>query len=142
MKYFRNLLLVGGLALLSAGCASGPRYTNYRAAVAPPPDGYGRIWIYRPAVHGAETQPEVKVDGQVVGRAVPRGVFHVDTPAGVHQVSASTEWKHTAIVNVPPNADTYVRLKTLPGLLLHHLVPQQVPEERASDELTKMRIID
>jgi hypothetical protein len=98
--------------------------------------------VYRPAVLGAEAQPEVRLDGQVVGRAVPKGAFFVDTRAGTHEVSASTEWKHAATVTVAENADTYIRLKVLPGVLVHHIVPQQVGEERASAELSKMRIID
>jgi hypothetical protein len=136
------VLMLGCLVLLGAGCASGPRYTNYRPSVAPPPEGYGRVWFYRPAVMGAMVQPEVKFDGQPVGRAVSRGVFHVDAPPGTHEVSASTEWKHTTTVTVVPNADTYVRLKTLPGLLVRHIVPQQVSEDRALNELTGMRVID
>src|SRR5215212_2736243 len=76
MNPFKNLFIVGCLAALGAGCASGPRYANFRPAVQPPPEGYGRIWFYRPAVMGAEVQPAVKVDGQPVGRAISRGVFY------------------------------------------------------------------
>ena len=72
-----SLLTAGCLAILAAGCASGPKYSEYRCTVPAPSQGSGRIWFYRPSAVGAAVQPAVKLDGQQVGNAVPHGFFHV-----------------------------------------------------------------
>ena len=64
-------------ATLLAGCAtSGPKFsemaTSMSAAAKP---GTGRIYFYRTAVLGAAVQPEVRLNGEVVGTAVPRGLL-------------------------------------------------------------------
>lgn len=51
----------------------------------------GRIFIYRTALLGAAVQPEVKVNAQVVGRAVPNGFFYVDRAAGPYSINTTTE---------------------------------------------------
>src|SRR5258708_8438190 len=98
------LLAAGCLALLAAGCASGPKYSAYRPTLACAPGGSGRIWFYRPSALGAAVQPAVKLDGQPVGNAVPHGYFHVEAQPGPHEVSTTTEWTHKTMITVTTNS--------------------------------------
>jgi len=140
MKLIPSLLMTGCVAALTAGCASGPRYAEYRPSVAPAREGYGRVWFYRPSVRGAMFQPAVKLDNQRVGNAVPHGFFAVETTPGIHEVSAATEWKHKTTINVRSNEDTYVRLITWPGLLAYHVIPKEVEAPRAMNDLKNLHL--
>lgn len=135
MKEISNLLLYAGLAALSVGCASGPKFSEYRASVPPPPDGYARVWFYRPSAMGAAVQPNVKLDDRVVGSAVPHGFFHAEVKPGEHQVSATTEWTHKGTVAVTTNEDSYVRLNMAMGLFVGHIVPEVMPESKATNQM-------
>jgi hypothetical protein len=128
------------LAVLTVGCASGLKYSQYRPTLAPPTAGNGRIWFYRPSAFGAAVQPAVKLDDVVVGNAVPHGFFQVETQPGSHEVSARTEWKHKASVKVTEHAETYVRLDMMFGLFVGHVIPREVPEEQALKDLQDLHL--
>jgi len=48
-----------------------------RSSTGPAPDK-GRIYFYPTMLLDIAVQPEAKVNGEVVGRAVPNGFFYVD----------------------------------------------------------------
>ena len=143
MRPLATLTLVGWLPVagLLSGCASGTKFSEYRPTVAPPAEGVARIWFYRPSAFGAAVQPAVKLDEQVVGHAVPHGFFHVETTPGTHLVSSATEWKHKTSINVTTNADSYVRLNMAMGLFVGHVVPHEVPESKATNELKNLHLV-
>jgi hypothetical protein len=131
---FRRLAACAAAAIASimlVGCASGPKFSDYRRTAPPCSAGQGRIWFYRPSAFGAAVQPAVRMDGRVVGRAVPHGFFSADTTPGPHEVSAATEWTHTTKIIVKPNCENYVQLNMMMGLLVGHVVPEEVPPEKA-----------
>jgi hypothetical protein len=140
MKMISNLLVTSCLAFLAVGCASGVRYGEYRPSLAPPAPGYTRVWFYRPSLMGAIVQPAVKLDGQTVGNAVPHGFFQVETLPGTHEVSATTEWKHKTQITVSTNAESYVRLNMMMGLVVGHIIPQEVPQSQALKDLKDLRL--
>ena len=79
MKMVSRLAFALIVALLAAGCAtSGPKFSELSSTPAAMPTDTGRIYMYRAAVLGAAVQPEVKLNGEVVGKAVPKGFFYVD----------------------------------------------------------------
>jgi len=64
------------MTLIVAGCAtSGPKYLEMVPNMTKLSPDMGRIYIYRTTVLGAAIQPDVKVNGEVVGSAVPNGFF-------------------------------------------------------------------
>jgi len=88
----RLAFLAFALALLGA-CATpaGPTYLATSASLPPPKAGEGRIFFYTPAVRfGGDTQPEIKLNGILVGFAVPDGYFYVDRPAGRYEATGRT----------------------------------------------------
>ena len=140
MKRSKLLLGIGFLALLVAGCATGPAYNQYRATLPPPQEGYGRIWFYRPTVLPVEVEPVIKLDERIVGHAIPQGFFHVDVPAGMHQVSATMVWKHSTVITVATNGDSYVRFTPLFGFLGHHFMPEEVNDSLAPTSLQNLHL--
>lgn len=139
-KLTKTIVLVVGLAVIVTGCASGPKFSDYRFTVSAPVTGNGRIWFYRPSALGVAVQPAVKLDGEAVGNAVSHGFFHVDTPPGIHEVSVTTEWTHKTSLTVTPNVDSYVRLEMMLGLFVGHVIPKEVPEAQAVKEMQNLRL--
>jgi hypothetical protein len=76
---------------LVAGCGAAPVGTTYTAmsvSLPAPKPGEGRIYFYTPRVKfGANVQPEIRVNGTLVGFAVPTGFFYVDRPAGRYEAT-------------------------------------------------------
>ena len=76
MKIASRLAFVMIVALFAAGCAtSGPTFTELSSTMSAMPADSGRIYIYRTVAVGLAVQPEVKLNGEVIGRAVPIGFF-------------------------------------------------------------------
>jgi hypothetical protein len=57
--------------MLTACATSGPKFSEMNATMAAVQPEMGRIYFYRTALLGAAVQPEVRLNGQAVGRAVP-----------------------------------------------------------------------
>jgi len=80
------------VSMLLAACAtSGPKFSEMTAAMSTAGPDMGRIYFYRTTVLGAAVQPGVRLNGEVVGKAVPNGFFYVDCPPGNYQVATETE---------------------------------------------------
>ena len=59
-----------------AGCASGPTYSEVSSKILPIPAAEGRIYFFRSSsMLGAAVQPDVRLDGEVVGTSKPGGFF-------------------------------------------------------------------
>lgn len=112
------------VVLLLQGCAAtGPKSTEMTAALNMVPDGYGRIVFYRTnSVVGAAVQPDIRLDGQVVGQSKPGGFFYVDASPGKHVATASTEATANLEVHVMPGQTHYVRSAIGMGLLVGRVI--------------------
>jgi hypothetical protein len=75
---------------LLAACATpvGTGYTAMSVALPPLKPGEGRVFFYTPGVRfGGDVQPELRLNGTVVGFAVPSGFFYVDRPPGRYEAT-------------------------------------------------------
>jgi hypothetical protein len=141
IKFLSSLLPATLLALIITGCASGPRYSALHSTESPVPAGDGRIYIYRTAIFGAAVQPDVKINDQVVGSAVPGGYFFVDRPAGNYQISSSTEVKRTLSLTLDPAQERYVRLNISMGFFVGHVWPELIENQEAEKEIKDCHFI-
>jgi hypothetical protein len=139
-KLIKTIVFAVGLAVFGVGCASGTRFSDYRPTVSPPAAGNGRIWFYRPSALGAAVQPSVKLDNQAVGTAAPHGFFFTDTQPGIHEVSCTTEWTDKTSLTVTTNIDSYVRLNMAMGFFVGHVIPKEVPEAKATNEMKNLHL--
>ncbi len=78
---------------LLAACATpvGTDYTAMSVSLPPLKPGEGRVFFYTPRVRfGGDVQPELRLNGTVVGFAVPSGFFYVDRPPGRYEATGKT----------------------------------------------------
>lgn len=79
-------------ALALTGCASGPKHAEVKDSIPNLAADKGRIYFYRNSnMFGSAIQPDIKLNGEVVGSSVPGGFFFVDRAPGNYEVVTSTE---------------------------------------------------
>ena len=140
MKIFASLFILACVALFS-GCASGPQFSAIKDTIPPVPADAGRIYIYRTAIVGAAVQPDVKVNGQVVGTAKPQGFIYIDRPAGSYKIETSTEVTRTLSLVVEKGQTRYVRLNISLGFMVGHVYPELVDEATGLKDLNECKFV-
>lgn len=119
MQIFR--LLVIAAAIFLTGCAAtGPRYAEVEANFPSLRSGYGRLVVYRSGGLGPAVQPDIKLNGEVIGKSQSQGFFFVDRTAGRYTVSARTEIETTLDVELVEGNTTYVQTGITMGLFVGH----------------------
>jgi hypothetical protein len=103
----RRLVLAATAALCAAfasGCATtGGTFHELSASVPAVKPGEGRIYFFRSSsMFGAAIQPDIRLNGQVVGTSKPGGFFFVDRPAGSYVASTATETEKNVTFTLDP----------------------------------------
>src|SRR4029077_4209650 len=93
------------------------------------------IYFYRTSVFGAAVQPEVKLNGEVVGKAVPQGFFYADRPPGDYTVTTATEVEKKLTFMLDAGQVRYVRLAISMGVFVGHVYGELVDEPVAVNEM-------
>ena len=135
LKTLKTFALFSALVLLSACGATGPKYAEYEQKIAPVQQDHGRIYIYRILSLGWAVQPEVKLNGEVVGTAVPNGFFYVDRPAGNYEILTSTEVDRKLTLTLESGQTRYVRLGISAGFFVGHVYPELVEPSVGAREI-------
>ena len=135
---------IGGflLAALSAclfGCsATGPRYSEMAESLPSLGENAGRIYFYRDSILGAAVQPEVAVNGQVVGKSQPRSFFFIDRPAGTYRASARTEAEASIDIVLLARQTAYVEMSINMGFLVGRPAFERVAESEGRKALPSL----
>lgn len=136
MKDLLKFIAVIIVSLSFLGCAtSGPKYSELLPSIATPPPDTGRIYIYRTTALGAAVQPEVKLNGEVVGKAVPKGFFYVDKKPGSYEILTSTEVDRKLSLLLENAQTRYVRLNIAMGFFVGHVYPELIDSATAEKEI-------
>ena len=122
-----------------SGCASGPAFEEYSSTMEAVSPDNGRIYIYRVSSLGAAVQPKVRLDGEPVGKAVPKGFFYLDLPPGEYVLSASTEAERSLSLALAAGEEKYVRLEVKMGFFAGHIKPVLVDPAEGMEELKKTK---
>jgi hypothetical protein len=142
MKLVFRVLAVVLIALGAAGCATqGTPYKQAETTLTPPAAGNGRIWMYRDSALGFAIQPNVTLNGAVVGTAVPNAAFYLDRPKGSYEVAASTEVEKKASFTLEGGEVKYIRLTPTFGVLVGRIVPELVSADEAKKALADLNVI-
>ena len=100
------------------------------AAASGPPAlaaGDARICFYRETWHALSVQPDVTVDGQVVGKAWPNEWFCVDRKPGTYEISTVSEPDRKFSVTLASGQTRYASLEfTVTWFLVAHINPELV----------------
>lgn len=137
MKNIIALLWLAGAVAFLPGCATGPRFDQAKVSFAPLAEDSGRIFFYRTTSFGAAVQPDVKLNGEKIGTAKPRGFFYADRPPGNYQVDTSTEVKRRLSLTLDKGETRYVRLNMAMGFFVGHIYPELVDEATGEKEIKK-----
>ncbi|MCH9694338.1 MAG: DUF2846 domain-containing protein [Gammaproteobacteria bacterium] len=124
---------------LVGGCASGPTFEEYASSMEAVSADNGRIYIYRVSSLGAAIQPKVRINEEVVGKAVPKGFFYVDKPPGQYVISTTTEAERNLSLSLAAGEEKYVRLEVKMGLFAGHVKPVLVDSADGKEELQKTK---
>lgn len=134
--------IVATLAIFLAGCASGPRLSEIKQGIAPISEGQGRVYFYRSSsMLGAAIQPDISMNGKVVGTSKPGGFFYADVSAGNVKVATSTEVEKQLTFTIEPKETRYVKTSPSFGVLVGRVVPELVSEGEATKELAELHYI-
>jgi Protein of unknown function (DUF2846) len=123
------------LAVTLSGCASGPKYAEISAEIPKLKANEGRIYFTRAAEYqGSFIQPEIHLNGQVIGVSKPGGFFYIDRPAGDYTVSTATEVEEKVSFHLSAGETKYIKTSASMGLLVGHITPTlEFPEQGKSD---------
>jgi len=133
-RFLKFALAVAALALVSA-CATGIKHDEMAASMPSIKPGQGRVYFFRSSVVGAAIQPDIRLDGEVVGASRPGGFFYVDRPAGSHIASASTETEKTLSFTLQAGETKYIRSSVGLGIIVGRVLLEPETPEKARAEL-------
>ena len=103
--------------------AAEPEVTGPRALAA----GEGRLCFYRETWHALSVQPDVTINGEVVGTAYPNEWFCVDRKPGTYEISTVSEPDHKFSVSLASGQTRYASLEfTVTWFLVAHINPELV----------------
>ncbi len=140
MKTLTKLFLVLIVLVIFGGCAtSGPKFTELFPTISNLTPDTGRIYFYRASIFGAAIQPEVKLNSEVIGRAVPNGFFYVERKPGTYEVMTSTEVDRKLSLTLDKSQIRYVRLNISMGFFVGHVYPELVETEVGEKEIQELR---
>ena len=141
---FRRLLSCAAIvaAAFLAGCAAtGPKFSEVAKSIAPVPQDAGRIYFFRAnSMMGAAVQPDIRLDGQVVGESKPGGFFYVDRPAGEHVASTQTEAEKTLTFTLAAGETKYLRTSPTFGLLVGRVAIEAEDPAKARAEIETLSL--
>lgn len=135
---------IGGflLAVLAAGLfgcsATGPRFSEVSKDLPSLGENEGRIYFFRNSFMGAAVQPEVSVNGRVVGKSQPNSFFFLDRPAGSYRATARTEAEGSIDIVLRPQQTAYVQMSISMGFMVGHPAFQRVGESEGRSALPSL----
>jgi hypothetical protein len=128
--------VAAAVVALASGCATGIKHDQMASSMPSLKADQGRIYFFRSSsMMGAAIQPDIRLNGQVVGTSKPGGFFYVDRPAGNYVASASTETEKTVSFTLQPGETKYIRSSIGFGIVAGRAVLEPETPEKAKAEL-------
>jgi hypothetical protein len=139
MRRWSGGFLLAALAACLVGCsATGPRFSEMSESLPSLEENAGRIYFYRDSILGAAVQPEVTVNGQVVGKSQPRSFFFIDRPAGTYRASARTEAEGSIDIVLLARQTAYIEMSINMGFLVGRPAFERVAESEGRKALPSL----
>ena len=139
MRRWIGGFVLAALAACLFGCsATGPRYSEMAESLPSLGENEGRIYFYRNSILGAAVQPEVSVNGQVVGKSQPGSFFFIDRPAGTYRATARTEAEGSIDIVLRARQTAYIEMSISMGFLVGHPAFERVAEPEGRKALPSL----
>jgi len=136
MKTFINLSSTCLLAIALVGCASGPKYTEVKSSMPILSADKGRIFFYRSgSMVGSGIQPNVNLNGAVVGESKPGGFFYLDVLPSQYEVSLTSEVEKKLTFTIGIRQERCVRMSVGLGILVYRVYPELVEPAACEAEI-------
>jgi hypothetical protein len=133
------LLLVFGVLALLAGCATGVKHSAMESSMPALKADEGRIYFFRSSsMMGAAIQPDINLNGQVVGKSAPGGFFYVDRRAGNYEAAASTEMERKVSFNLDQGETKYIRTSISFGVMVGRINFELMNPSEAKPQLADL----
>lgn len=140
MKTFIKQISIFFVLVCLLGCATGTKFTELAPLIQKLPENKGRIYFYRDDEPlGILVQPNIILNGEVVGEAILNGFFYVDRDPGLYEISIATEAKRTRSLILEKGQIVYVRLRVFRGLFIARIYPDIVDAEIGAKWIQKCR---
>lgn len=122
---------------LASGCTSvNVTPSSSSAMQAAPAGGNGRICFYRTTFHALSVQPDITIDGNAVGRAIPNAYFCVEREPGTFEIATVAEPDRRFAQVLAGGETRYVRLDfTVTWFLIAHINPVPVASDVGAAEI-------
>jgi len=138
-RTFLKLSAAAACLAVLAGCASGVKYQDMASAMPSLKANQGRVYFFRSSsMVGAAIQPDIRLNGEVVGTSKPGGFFFVDRPAGSYSASTSTETEKSASFALQAGETKYLRTSPSFGLMVGRILVELETPEKAKAELPSL----
>jgi len=139
MRIWRLLTICAVVALAGCASSSGAKFTDANAVSPRLTPDKGRIYIYRSgSIAGVAIQPEIRINNEPVGQAVPGGFFFVDRPRGSYEASTTTEVETKLAFPLTGGETKYIRVSITPGFFVGHMQFELVNKSDAEAELASL----
>jgi len=133
-------LLTLAAAVILVGCASGPQFGTAQGNISPLAEGKGRIFFYRSTSLGGLIQPDIRLNGDVVGSAKPNAIFYVDRDPGNMEVVIGTEVEKRLTFTLSAGDVRYVKCDVKMGLIAARIIPTLVDGKDAAKEISDLAL--
>ncbi len=134
--FFGIFILVASLPF---GCATGPQFSMVQPNMVSESPDEGRIFFYRTSALGAAIKPAVMLNGEKVGKAIAKGFFFVDRPAGDYEVVTSTEVKRKVSFVLEKGQTRFIKFNVSMGFFAGHVYGELVDESVGMSEIVNCK---
>lgn len=135
MKTILNFLVIICLATIATGCATGPKFSEVKNSIGDLNPKEGRIYLYRTTTLGAALQPQIKVNGEPVGKSVAKGFMFIDREPGNYEIMTSTEVDRKLSLTLEKGQTRFVKFNVSMGFFAGHVYPDIVEKEIGETEI-------
>jgi hypothetical protein len=137
---FVRLAFACALIFALGACATGgAKYQDMASSMPKLKVGDGRVYFLRSAsIVGAAIQPDIRLNGQVVGSSKPGGFFYVDRPAGTYKAATATETENAASFALGAGETKYLRTSPALGVFIGRIVVELESPDKAKAELASL----
>lgn len=130
------------LAIAGTGCATGPTHRSVKDTFPPLAAEKGRIFLYRTTTMGAVLQPDIKVNGDVIGESKAKGFIFRDFAPGNYEIMTSTEVDRKLTFALDAGQIRYVKLGVSMGFLVGHVYPELVDNAIGEKEIAGCKYME
>ena len=139
MRRWSGGFLLAAMAACLFGCsATGPRYSEMAESLPSLGENAGRIYFYRNTLAGMAVQPEVTVNGQVVGTSQPNSFFFIVRPAGTYRARARSDAENSIDIVLLARQTAYVEMSIGLGFVVGRPAFERVAESEGRKALPSL----